>query len=155
MRVLVAGVGNLFLGDDGFGVEVARRLATVPLPEGATVTDFGIRGVHLAFELLDPPDLLIVADAVCRGDPPGTVTVLEPDTDAAAATADAHGMDLPAVFANVRAMGGVPPPVLIVGCEAADVDERMGLSPVVEDAVEPAVAVIRELLARETAKESP
>src|SRR5688500_9453041 len=106
-RLLVAGVGNLLLGDDGFGVEVARRLATTMLPEGARARDFGIRGVHLAYELLDGVDVLLVADALARGGEPGTLYVFEPDTGAAAPLeGDAHGMDLPHVFASVRSMGG-------------------------------------------------
>jgi hydrogenase maturation protease len=148
-RVLIAGVGNVFLGDDGFGVEVARRLllSPVPLPQGVVVSDFGIRGIHLAFELLDPPDLLIVADATRRGEPPGTVYVLEAETDGAP-VADAHGMDVSAVFAQARAMGAVLPRVLLVGCEPADLREHMGLSPAVEAAVETAAATIRDLAAR-------
>ena len=76
-RVLVAGVGNIFLGDDGFGVEVARRLIDDPVTAGVKVADFGIRGVHLAYELLDGYDTLVLVDAVSRGDPPGTVSVIE------------------------------------------------------------------------------
>lgn len=150
-RVLIAGVGNVFLGDDGFGVEVARRLAAEPLPEGAAVADYGIRGLHLAYRLLEPLDLLLVADALPRGNPAGTLCVVEPDLaeEPGEATADAHGMNLPAVFAAVRAMGGSLPRVRIVGCEPADVDERMGLSPAVAGAVEPAVSLLRELLERE------
>ena len=78
-RVLVAGIGNIFLGDDGFGVEVASRLAARPLPDGVRVEDFGIRGVHLAYELLDGYDVLVLVDAVPIGEAPGTVAVIEPD----------------------------------------------------------------------------
>jgi hydrogenase maturation protease len=155
-RVLVAGVGNVFLGDDGFGVEVARRLAAEGLP-GVEVEDFGIRGLHLAFRLLDPPALLVVADAVARGGPAGTLYVLEPDPpvdgDPAAGAAEAtdgHGMHLPAVLAAARAMGAAPPrAVRIVGCEPADLGERMGLSAAVAAAVEPAVALVRSLAEEE------
>ena len=80
--MLVAGIGNIFLGDDGFGVEVAQRLADRPMPEGVQVADFGIRGVHLAYELLDGYDALVLVDAVPMGEPPGTVAVIEPELDA-------------------------------------------------------------------------
>jgi hydrogenase maturation protease len=78
-RILVAGVGNVFRGDDGFGVAVARRLAHEPLPPGVELRDYGVRGVHLAYELLDGYDLLVLVDAVTRGSPPGTLYVIEPD----------------------------------------------------------------------------
>jgi hydrogenase maturation protease len=80
-RVLVAGVGNVFLGEDGFGLEVARRLATEPLPAWVRVGDFGIRGVHLAYELLEGYEAAILVDAAPRGEAPGTVYVIEPDLD--------------------------------------------------------------------------
>jgi hydrogenase maturation protease len=157
VSALVAGVGNVFLGDDGFGVEVARRLA-VAAPAGVEVGDYGIRGIHLAFRLLDPPDVLVLVDAVARGGPPGTLYVLEPDLAAALAgraegdAADAHGMDLPAVFAAVQSMGGALPCVVrVVGCEPGDVGERMGLTAAVAAAVEPAAALVRSLLERELA----
>ena len=78
-RVLVAGIGNIFFGDDAFGVEVAQRLAGRPMPEGVKVVDFGIRGVHLAYELLDGYDALVLVDALPMGEPPGTVAVIEPE----------------------------------------------------------------------------
>ena len=149
-RVFVVGVGNVFRRDDGFGVEVVRRLSAEALPDGVAVQDFGIRGLHLAFALLEPPELLVVVDVAARGEPPGTVFVLEPDLDAPSpAVADGHGMDLCAVFANVRGMGGRLPRVLVVGCEPACLDEGMGLSEVVAAAVEPTLAVVRDLLHRE------
>ena len=80
-RVLVAGIGNIFLSDDGFGVEVATRLAARTLPDGVRVEDFGIRGVHLAYELLDGYDALVLIDAVPMGEPPGTLAVIEPEPD--------------------------------------------------------------------------
>jgi hydrogenase maturation protease len=151
-RVLVAGVGNVFLGDDAFGVEVARRLSAGPLPAGVEVADYGIRGLHLALRLLDAPDLLVVADATPRGGPPGTLYVIEPDVEAGARPpADGHGMDVPAVLAAVRAMGGALPRVRIVGCEPATVEERMGLSPPVAAAIDPAVKLLRSILERELA----
>lgn len=149
LNLLVAGVGNVFLGDDGFGVEVARELQRRSLPPEVKVADFGIRGLHLAFELLQPLDRLIVADAVSRDGPPGTLYVIEPELDEAAATADAHGMDLPAVFASLRGMGGEVPPLLLVGCEPQVLDEGMGLSPAVQAAIPGAIHLIEELVEQE------
>jgi hydrogenase maturation protease len=153
-RVLIAGVGNIFLGDDGFGVEVARRLAARELPERVRVADFGIRGVHLAYELLDPGyELTILADATPRGGDPGTVYLLAPDLDQLCGDgpdfADAHGMDPRAVFALLKTLGGTPGRVRIVGCEPARTEEEMGLSEPVAAAVEEAVKLILDLLARE------
>jgi len=145
-RVLVAGIGNVFLGDDGFGVEVARRLAGGPLPDGVEVLDVGIRGLHLAYRLLDGYELLIAVDAVARGGAPGTVYVLEPAPgEPAPARPDAHAIDLPSVLTTARALGAPEARVLVVGCEPAECVERMGLSDVVERAVEPAAQRVREL----------
>lgn len=157
-RTLVAGVGNIFLSDDGFGVEVARRLGREPLPEGVSVADFGIRGVHLAYELLDGYDTTILVDASPRGGTPGTIYVIEPElganrTQATDPTAtplmDAHGMEPNAVFALLTRLGGTPGKILVVGCEPATVEEGIGLSEPVERAVDEAVRVIHELLATE------
>jgi hydrogenase maturation protease len=155
-RVLVAGVGNVFLGDDGFGVEVARRLAGERLPGWVRVADFGIRGVHLAYELLEGYEKAILVDAAPRGETPGTVYVIEPDLDGQptgllgagepGVLVDAHGMEPDAVFALLKALGGDVPKLLVVGCEPAQVSERMGLSPPVAGAVDQAVAVVRELI---------
>lgn len=150
--VLVACIGNVFLGDDGFGVEVARRLAEGPVPPDVVVTDFGIRGLHLAYALLEPYALAIVVDAVQRGGAPGTLYLLEPEGvgDLTGTTCtDAHGMSLPAVLATTRAMGGTVPRLLLVGCEPACVDEGMGLSDRVTQAVDGAVAMVRDVLANE------
>jgi hydrogenase maturation protease len=146
-RVLVAGVGNIFLSDDGFGVEVARRLAEEQLPEAVTVADFGIRSVHLAFELLDGYDALILVDALGRGEAPGTVTVLEPDLgdDLGSSIVDAHGMHPGAVLSMVSDMGGHLGRVLVVGCEPETLEEHIGLSPVVEGVVDQAVRVVSDL----------
>lgn len=148
-KALVAGVGNVFLGDDGFGPEAARRLAAEGAPAGVRVEDFGIRGVHLAFDLLDPPDLLIVLDVVSRGAAPGTLFVIEPDLEGQLPISDNHSMDVHAVFASVRSMGGRLPPIRIVGCQPADLGERMGLSPSVEGAIEPALALVHKILREE------
>ena len=149
-RVLVAGVGNIFLGDDGFGVEVAGRIDPASLPAGVKVADFGIRGVHLAYELLDGYDTLILVDAVSRGDPPGTVSVIEHaagDQGGTLAAMDAHGMDPGAVLAMAGDLGATVDRVLVVGCEAGDVSDGIGLTVPVTEAVPSALDAIRELLA--------
>ncbi len=151
-RVLVACIGNVFFGDDGFGVEVARRLLEGPAPPGVVVADFGIRGLHLAYALLDPYDLAIVVDAVQRGGAPGTLYLLDADgveDPEGAACAGAHGMSLPAVLAAARAMGGALPRLLLIGCEPERVDEGMGLSDRVGRAVDAAIALVRDVLADE------
>lgn len=155
-RTLVAGVGNIFFGDDGFGVEIARRLAGDALPAGTTVADYGIRGVHLAYDLLAPIERLIVADCVSRGGAPGTIYLLEPELDPAAEVTDldgAHGMRLPAVFAAVRAMGGRLPAIRIIGCEPADLGPRIGLSQVVAGALATALDLVRDVISNP--KETP
>ena len=143
---LVAGVGHVLLGDDGFGVEVARVLAGSRLPEGVRVADFGVRGLHLAYEMLDGGyETTILVDATARGERPGTVTLLEIGP-AAAATADAHGMTPDQVLGWVRAMGGDPGRVLLVGCEPQDTAEGLGLSAPVARAIPEAVALVRDLV---------
>lgn len=145
-HALVAGVGNVFFGDDAFGVEVARQLALAPPPD-ARVADFGIRARHLAYELLSPLSLCVVADCMPRGGVPGTLYVLEPDlTSVAGSVADAHAMNLPTVFAAVRELGGTLPRTLIVGCEPEAIEPGMGLSAAVASAVPLAVQLIRDLV---------
>jgi hydrogenase maturation protease len=151
-RVLVACVGNVFLGDDGFGIEVARRLASERLPEGVKVVDFGIRGMHLTMELLAPPELLVLVDATSRRGPAGTLYVIDPERTAEPPPlpiADAHAMDPRAVLAAVQRLVGSLPKTRIVGCEPANLSEGMGLSDPVQRAVEPAVAMIRRLIESE------
>lgn len=146
-RVLVAGVGNVFLSDDGFGSEVARRLATAPLPPGVVVTDYGIRGMHLAYDLLDGWDRLVLIDLLPSRGQPGSVHVIEIDLDSVTGQPlDPHGMAPQAMLANLVAMGGELPPTVLVGCEGADVDEGLGLSPVVAAAVIPAADAVHRLL---------
>jgi hydrogenase maturation protease len=116
-RVLVAGIGNVFLGDDGFGVALADRLARRELPAGVDVVDFGIRGMDLAYALLDGYDVAILLDAAPRGEPPGTLYVIEPELDDAGVAVDAHGMDPVNVLALARALGGTPPRTFVLGCE--------------------------------------
>jgi len=146
-RVLVAGVGNIFLGDDGFGSEVARRLAGGPLPVHVRVVDYGIRGMHLAHDLLDGYETLILVDALPGPGQPGDITVLEvgPD-DVGTGELDAHGMDPVAVLASLGSLGGTLPRTLVVGCRPLDVGEGIGLSPVVGEAVDVAVATVHRLL---------
>ncbi len=127
--VLVAGVGNIFLGDDGFGVEVARRLTDRTLPDGARVADFGTLGLHLAYQLLDGYDTLILIDTMARGKAPGTLYVFEPDpADVGSESVDAHGLDPAAVLSMVRLLGGTIGRTIVVGCEPAEIVERIGLS---------------------------
>jgi hydrogenase maturation protease len=154
-KVLVAGVGNIFLGDDGFGVEVARRLAATALPAGVKVADFGIRGIHLAYELCDGYDTAILVDAAPRGGQPGTLYVIEPDATAtgdtgeaaqAATLLDAHGMQPEAVLGLLQVLGGQVRKVVVVGCEPSSVEERMGLSEPVQRAVDEAIRIVQDLL---------
>ncbi|MGH9056409.1 MAG: hydrogenase maturation protease, partial [Acidimicrobiales bacterium] len=145
--VLVAGIGNIFLGDDGFGVEVAARLAREDLPAGVKVADFGIRGVHLAYELLEGYDALVLVDAVPMGEAPGTVAVLEPGPPGAGGVFDAHSMSPDVVLATLERLGGTLERVLVVGCEPAGVEEGMGLSAPVAAAVEPAAKMCCQLAA--------
>jgi hydrogenase maturation protease len=151
--ILVAGIGNVFLGDDGFGVEVVRRIDPARLPDGVAVADYGIRGIHLAYDLLDGRfDTLVMVDAVPLDGPPGTVALLEVDPAArgtgrsggAARTADAHGMDPESVLSLLRDLRGSVDRVLVVGCRPAVLDERMQLSDEVEGAVDEAVALVLE-----------
>ncbi|MGH3099331.1 MAG: hydrogenase maturation protease [Streptosporangiales bacterium] len=150
-RVLVAGIGNVFRGDDGFGSAVARRLERESFPDGVEVADYGIRGVHLAYQLLEGYDLLVLIDAVPRGGPPGTVYVIEPDqvTDDAAETApmDSHDMSPELVLGLLPKLGGSIDRVLVVGCEPATVDDGMVLSAPVEGAIEEAAATVLDIVA--------
>jgi len=152
-KVLVAGIGNIFLSDDGFGVEVANRLALRPVPEGVHVADFGIRGVHLAYELLEGYDVLVLIDAMPMGEPPGTLAVLEPDlpatpdpSDDNAPFADAHSMNPSVVLATLSRLGGSIGRILVVGCQPAVLDEGLGLSEPVSEAVDRAVDLCTEML---------
>jgi hydrogenase maturation protease len=116
--ILVAGIGNVFLGDDGFGVALADRLARLELPAGVKVVDFGIRGMDLAFAMQDGYDAVVLLDATPRGEPPGTLYVIEADRQQGVeVSVDAHGLDPVQVMGLVRALGGVPPRTFVVGCE--------------------------------------
>jgi hydrogenase maturation protease len=154
-RVLVAGIGNIFLGDDAFGVEVVRRLAHRELPESVRVSDFGIRGFDLAYALQDGYETTILVDASPRGHAPGTLYVIEPDLkafdgmEAPQATVEAHAMNPMNVLRMARAMNIEMKKVLLLGCEPATLggDEgQMGLSAPVEAAVEGAVKLLESLV---------
>jgi hydrogenase maturation protease len=151
-RTLVAGVGNVFLQDDAFGVEVVRLLAQEPLPPGVQARDFGIRGVHLVYELLDGCDLFVLVDAAARGEKPGTVTVLEVEVPEAGSVPrtvmDAHSLAPDDIFALLASLGGRPGRSLVVACEPADVSPGMGLTDPVREAVPHAVRAVQEILAR-------
>ena len=149
MTTLVAGVGNIFQRDDAFGVEVIRLLSEKPVPPDVRVKDFGIRGVHLVYELLDGCDLFVLVDAAQRGCAPGTVTVLEVEPEHVAAPGgvlDAHGLAPDQVFAMLASMGSRPGRSLVVACEPADVSPGMGLSDPVREALPVAVRAVEEIL---------
>lgn len=157
-RILVAGIGNIFFGDDAFGVEVARRLADALPSEVASevrVRDFGIRSYDLAFALQEGYETVIFVDAMPRGGTPGTLYTLEPDWRELSETVagfDGHRLDPASVLRLVGQMGGTSSEVLVVGCEPGSLGEeedgRMGLSAAVEAAVDEAVKMIQALVAR-------
>jgi hydrogenase maturation protease len=160
LRVLVAGIGNIFLGDDGFGVEVVGHLARRPVPAGVTVVDFGIRGLHLAYQLLDGYDVLVLVDALPLGEPPGTVALVEaevptavgPDPEAPTGPAlDAHTMSPAVVLGTLAHLGGSVDQVFVVGCQPATVAEGIGLSDAVAASVDLALAMVDDLLTDLTA----
>jgi hydrogenase maturation protease len=155
--ILVAGIGNIFLGDDGFGVEVAQRLSQRTFPEGVRIVDFGIRGLDLAYALTDGPQATILIDACPRGDAPGTLYLLEPHLDSlnspntSQVAVDAHAMNPMNVLAMAKSMGAPLQRMLLVGCEPATLgpeEGQMGLSDLVENAVERAVTLTESLVTR-------
>jgi hydrogenase maturation protease len=152
-RILVAGIGNIFLGDDAFGCEAVWRLATRNLPQSVQVMDFGIRGLDLTFALLQDYKAFILVDAVPRGGPPGTLYKIEVDmsTVEGAGSAELHAMNPMQVLAAVKAMGGNPRRVFVVGCEpspspSGEDAEYMGLSEPVQAALDGAAAMIASLI---------
>ena len=157
-RVLVAGIGNIFLGDDAFGVELVQRLARRPLPDGVRVVDFGIRSLDLAYALQDDYEAVILVDAMPRGGRPGTLYVLEPqrqqppDPTDIGLLLEAHALDPARVLRLAAAMGGRIGRLLVVGCEPEPWDEAAemptGLSGAVQVAVEEAVPLVESLLTR-------
>ncbi len=149
--ILVAGIGNVFQTDDGFGPAVVARLdsAAEPVPDDVRVVDYGIRGMHLAYDLLDDWDALVLVDALPGRGEPGRVGVLEIGADdvTTGGQVDAHGMDPATVLATLAALGGtLPQRTLLVGCQVQDTDDGMGLTPTVEAAVDEAVRTVRDLL---------
>jgi hydrogenase maturation protease len=147
-RLLVAGIGNIFLGDDGFGSAVARRMNEQTPVDGVDVVDFGIRGIHLAYELAGGKyDAAILVDAVSRGGTPGTLYAIEPaDHGTEQEVGNGHSVTPTMVLSWVRKVGGQCGRVLVVGCEAASVEERMALSSEVASSVDAAVEMIRGLV---------
>lgn len=171
-RILIACIGNIFMGDDGFGVEVARRLMSTQArryPEGVEVVDFGIRGLDLAYTLLNEYDTLVLVDAVSRGGKPGTLYLIEPDlsainqetgVEAARVGLDAHSMDPLKVLAFARTLGARPVRTLLIGCEPSVLnanedylDMQMGLSQPVQAAVDEAVEMVEALVGQLLASE--
>src|SRR5262245_44119726 len=150
--ILVAGIGNIFFGDDAFGCEVAERLlGRRQLPDDVRVIDFGIRGIDLAYSLLDEHEMVILVDATPRGGPPGTLYVIEPHVnDSPPEGLEAHSMDPMRVLALARTMGADLKSVRIVGCEPESLgspeEGRIGLSPRVDDAVDDAICIIQSLI---------
>ncbi|MEU3047875.1 hydrogenase maturation protease [Streptomyces sp. NPDC006984] len=157
-RTLVAGIGNIFLGDDGFGVEAVRQLSAGPLPPHVEAVDFGVRGVHLAYQLLEGYDTAVLLDATARGGAPGTLYVIEDaeaDAPPGGAPLDGHRMTPGTVLALLGTLGagtGTAPParILVVGCEPACLDEGIGLSDAVGGAVPHAVRTVRDLVGTAT-----
>ncbi len=151
--VLVAGIGNIFQTDDAFGVEVARRLTTRRLPPGARVKDFGIRGVHLAYELLEGYHGLVLIDAVPMGEPAGTLAVIAPEMrpesgtgDDMAPVVDAHTMNPEVVLRTLARLGGSVERIFVLGCQPASLQEGMGLTPAVATAIDEAVEMCCQLV---------
>jgi hydrogenase maturation protease len=144
----VAGIGNLFCGDDGFGPEVVRRMAVSgTLPEGVRAVDYGIRGMHLAYDLLDGYDALVIVDALPGDGLPGSISVLQVgEEDLGDGDFDPHGMAPVAVLASLSDLGGRLPPTYVVGCRPLDVSEGIGLSAAVEAAIPEAVETVHAVL---------
>lgn len=156
-RILIAGIGNIFFGDDAFGVEVARRLAGRPLPEGVKVVDFGIRGLDLTYAMLDGYKAVILVDAAPRGGEPGTLYVLEPGPEEvgpgwSGPMVEMHNLEPRKVLRLARALGAPVERVVLVGCEprpAAEDDEMsMEISAPVRSAIEEAVGLVEALVRR-------
>jgi hydrogenase maturation protease len=156
-RILIAGIGNIFLGDDAFGVEVARRLSGRELPPNVRVTDFGIRGYDLAYALLDGYDTTILVDACPRGEPAGTLYVIEPDLndlggpEEQQGAVEAHSMNPLNVLRLARSMGGALKRVLLVGCEPGTLgpeEGQMGLSEPIEAVIDEAVKLVESIVSK-------
>jgi hydrogenase maturation protease len=153
MNILIAGIGNIFFGDDAFGCEVAAQLMRRPLPEGVRVIDFGIRSYDLAYAMMNGPDVTIFIDATPRGQPPGTIYLLEPDENILDSNfgevVNAHSMNPVRVLQLIHSLGGQPGRLYLVGCEPAILETEegaMGLSEKVQAAVAPAIEMIETLI---------
>ena len=152
-KILVAGIGNIFFGDDAFGCEVVSQLMRRPLPEGVRVTDFGIRSYDLAYAMMDGYDATILVDATAQGAEPGTIYLIEPDIkkldDLPEEAVNAHSMNPVRVLQLVRSLGGESGWLRVVGCEPAVLESEegaMGLSEKVQAAVAPAIEMIEALI---------
>ena len=153
-QILVAGIGNAWLRDDGFGGEVARRLEQRELPDGVSVMDAGTGGLDLAYEVMRGYDGLVILDVSKQGGEPGTLYVMEPDEDSVQAgiedgqVINPHGMDPQTVLRFVKSIGAWPGRVVVIACEPADIEEMgWGLSDDVEEAVDRAVELVFETVA--------
>ena len=161
MRILVAGIGNIFFGDDAFGVEVVRELMQREPAAEVHVADFGIRSYDLAYAIMDGYDATILVDATQRGEAPGTLYLVELDRGEANTSegelADPHSMNPAAVLRMVKALGGEPSRRLyLVGCEPANLDPddcQFGLSEIVQDTIPRAVEMV-ETLVRDLLREN-
>jgi len=156
VKILVAGIGNIFQGDDAFGCEVIRILGKRVLPDDVALFDYGIRGLDLTYALLDNPDLAILIDATPQGCAPGTLYTIEPELDDGGGEAvprhealETHGMNPVQVLRAARAMGARPGRILLVGCEPGDLggeEGRMGLTPPVAEALLEAADMVEALI---------
>lgn len=153
-KILIAGIGNIFLGDDAFGVEVVKKMRQRPLPENVNVIDFGVRSYDLAYALMQEWDLVILVDAICRGAEPGTLFTIRPEhpRDEVTVSIDAHAMNPVAALRLVKTLGGRVSPLLVVGCEPATLepnpDGNFVLSEQVNAAVDQAIATVEQLITR-------
>ena len=151
-HILVAGIGNIFCSDDGFGSAVTAEVCARLVPDGVRVVDYGIRGVHLQYDLLDGVDALVIVDAIpprAGADVPGTVITLEVSADdVGVAAPDAHSISPAAVLAGLHTLGGKLPLTYVVGCVPADTGEGIGLSDSVAAAVAPAADAVLALVSR-------
>lgn len=157
-RILVAGIGNIFLGDDGFGCEVARRLAGYDLPAEVRVVDFGIRGFDLGYALLEDYELIVLIDATPRGGVPGTLYQVEPEfnnldleqNSDPATLVETHNMVPTKVLAFAKFMGATLRRMVVIGCEpevlGEDEEGRIGLSPPVAASIDGAVSMVESLI---------
>jgi hydrogenase maturation protease len=154
VTILIAGIGNIFLGDDAFGCEVVKELSRRKLPDNVRVVDFGIRGFDLAYAMLDEHDLTIFIDAAPRGNAPGTLYTIEPDLRELESfegdvVLETHGMNPMKVLQMVKSMGGQFKKVLLVGCEPETFGPEeglFGLSAVVQAAVSEAAKIVECLV---------